>query len=127
MTVYPIAGLVCLEMFGIANDVQDFLNNSMTSWKLELNISGEKLGEDDFRRGTFQGDSLSQLLFALSMVPLTWLFRRAKAGYKWGIVCQNQEPNRFPGVDGAYIQWGHWYVVWNKEVWNTYHIERKSN
>ena len=57
MTVYPIAGLVCLEMFGIANDDQDFLNNSMTSWKLELNISGEKLGEDDIRGGTFQGDN----------------------------------------------------------------------
>ena len=57
MTVYPTAGLVCLEMYGIANDVQDFLNNSMTSWKLELNISGEKLGEDNIRGGTFQGHS----------------------------------------------------------------------
>ena len=57
MTVYPIAGLVCIGMFGIANDAQDFLNNSMTSWKLELNISGEKFGEDDIRGGTFQGDS----------------------------------------------------------------------
>ena len=27
----------CLEMFGISNGVQDFLNNSMKSWKLELN------------------------------------------------------------------------------------------
>ena len=33
----------CLEMFGIANNVQDFLNNSMKSWKLKLNASGEKL------------------------------------------------------------------------------------
>ena len=24
----------CLEMFAIANNVQDFLNNSMKSWKL---------------------------------------------------------------------------------------------
>ena len=28
---------VCLEMFGIANNVQDFSNNSTKSWKLELN------------------------------------------------------------------------------------------
>ena len=27
----------CLEMFGIANNVKDFLKNSMKSWKLELN------------------------------------------------------------------------------------------
>ena len=73
----------CLEMFGIANNVQDFLNNSMKSWKLELNASGKTLGEVDIRRGIFQGDSLSPLLFVLCMVPLTWFLRRAKAGYEW--------------------------------------------
>ena len=31
----------CLEMIGIANNVPDFLNNSMKSWKLELNASGK--------------------------------------------------------------------------------------
>ena len=51
----------CLEMFGIANNAEDFLNNSMKSWKLELNASGEKLEEVDKRRGIFQSDSLSPL------------------------------------------------------------------
>ena len=54
-----------LEMFGIASNVQDFLNNSMKSWKLELNASGKTLGEIYIRRGIFQGDSLSQLWFVL--------------------------------------------------------------
>ena len=58
MTWYPSWISECLEMFGIANNVQDFLNNSMKSWKLELNASGEILGEVDIRRGIFQGDSL---------------------------------------------------------------------
>ena len=71
-----------LEMFGIANNVQDFLNNSMKSWKLELNASGKT--EVDIKRGIFQGDSLSPLLFAFCIAPLTWLLRRAKAGYEWG-------------------------------------------
>ena len=69
-------------MFGIVNTVQDFLNNSMKSWKLELNASGKTLGEVDIRRGIFQGDSLSPL-FVMCTVPLTWLLRRAKAGYEW--------------------------------------------
>ena len=73
----------CLEMFGIANNVQDFLNSSMKSWKLELNASGKTSVEVDIRRGIFQGNNLSPL-FVLRMVPLTWLLRRAKAGYEWG-------------------------------------------
>ena len=64
--------------------IKDVLNNSMKSWKLELNSSGKTLGEVGIKRGIFQGDSLSQLLFVLCMVPLTWFLRRAKAGYKWG-------------------------------------------
>ena len=70
-------------MFVIANNVQDFLNNSMKPWELELNSSGKTL-EVDTRKGTFQGDSLSPLLFVLCMVPLTWLLRRARTGYEWG-------------------------------------------
>ena len=72
----------CLEIFGTANNVQNFLNNSMKSWKLELNTFGGKLGEVDIRRGIFQDDSLSPLFLALCMVPLIWLLRRAKAGYE---------------------------------------------
>ena len=71
-------------MFGIANNVQDFLNNDMKSWKLELNASGETLKEVDVRRGIFQGNSLCPFLFALCMAPLIRLLRRAKAGYEWG-------------------------------------------
>ena len=71
-----------LEIFGIAHNVQDFLNNSMKSWKLELNASGKTSGEIDIRRGIRRGNCLSPL-FVLSMVPLTWLSRRTKAGFEW--------------------------------------------
>ena len=43
----------CLEMFGIANNVQDFLNNSMKSWKLELNKSGGNIKEKLISGGGF--------------------------------------------------------------------------
>ena len=49
-----------------------------------MNASGKTLGQVDIRKGIFQGDSLSPLLFVLCIVPLTWLLKRAKAGYEWG-------------------------------------------
>ncbi|XP_068684755.1 uncharacterized protein [Montipora foliosa] len=53
----------CLEMFGIAENVKKFLIDSMKTWKTELTSSGESLGVIHIRRGIFQGDSLSPLLF----------------------------------------------------------------
>ena len=42
------------------------------------------LGEVKVKRGTFQGDSLSPLLFVLSLIPMTFILRRVKAGYELG-------------------------------------------
>ena len=42
------------------------------------------MGVVNTKRGIFQGDSLSPLLFLLCMVPLSLVLRRSKAGYKWG-------------------------------------------
>ena len=49
---------------------------------MKLNAPGKTIGEVDIRRRIFQGDSSSSL-FVLWMVPLTWLLKRAKAGYGW--------------------------------------------
>ena len=65
--------LECMEMFGIAENVRKFLADSMNSWKMKLISSGEYLGTVNIRRGIFQGDSLSPLLFVISMIPLTLL------------------------------------------------------
>ena len=35
----------------------------------------------NIRRGIFQGDSLSPLLFVIAMIPITSLLRQHKAGY----------------------------------------------
>ena len=51
----------------------------MKPWKSEVNASGKT--EVNIKRGIFQDDSLSPLLFGVYMAPLTWLLRKAKAGY----------------------------------------------
>ena len=56
----------------------------MEQWTLSLTSNGEDLGEVNVKRGIFQGDSLSPLLFVLSMVPLSLILRKVNAYYEWG-------------------------------------------
>ena len=51
---------------------EDFLAESMKSWRVELISGEENLGEVKIRRGIFQGDSLSPML-VLCLLPLTLL------------------------------------------------------
>ena len=71
-------------MFGIAGNVREFLQRSMVQWKLSLTSNGEELGDVNVKRGIFQGDSLSPLLFVLSMIPLSSLLRKVNVFYEWG-------------------------------------------
>ena len=56
----------------------------MKGWRTELSSGGVRLGDVNIRRGMFQGDSLSPLLFVLSLIPLTLVLRKVKAGYDLG-------------------------------------------
>ena len=56
----------------------------MVKWKTELTSCGEKLGLVDIRRGIFQGDSQSPLIFVVCMVPLTKILQNAKPRYILG-------------------------------------------
>ena len=56
----------------------------MANWQTELTSSGESLAEVNIRRGIFQGDSLSPLLFVICMIPLTHALCKAKAKYTLG-------------------------------------------
>ena len=56
----------------------------MKHWKLTLTANGENLGDVKVKRGFFQDDCLSPLLFVLCMIPLSLVLRKAKAYYEWG-------------------------------------------
>ena len=55
-----------LELARVAKNVVEFMLRSMKSWNVELMSCGAFLGKVNIRRGIFQGDSLTPLLF----VPL---------------------------------------------------------
>ena len=74
----------CMEMFGIAVNLRTFLQKSMQQWRLLLTSNGEDLGGVTVKRGMFQRDSLSPLLFVLSLVPLSLILQKINACYKWG-------------------------------------------
>ena len=73
-----------LKMAQVAENIITFLQKSMVNWKTELTSCGEKLGLVDIRRGIFQGDSLSPLIFAVCMVPLIKILQIVKPGYILG-------------------------------------------
>ena len=76
-----------LEILGkgkVAGNVEGLLRRSMADWKTLLTSNGERLGEVDIKRGIFQGDSLSPLLFIIIMIPLSIIIRREVLGYAFG-------------------------------------------
>ena len=73
-----------LRMAQVAESITTFLHKSLVNWKTELRSCGETLGLVDVRRGIFQGDSLSPLILAVCMVPLTKILQNVKAGYTLG-------------------------------------------
>ena len=63
-----------------------FLRKTMNEWKtlLHLNHEDGQIKTDHFsiNTGIFQGDSLSGLLFILSLLPLSWLLNTSNIGYR---------------------------------------------
>ena len=73
----------CMGIYGIADNIRTFISTSMASWKTKLTANGTDLGDVRIRRGIFQGDSLSPLLFVTCMIPLTHILKQCKDGYEF--------------------------------------------
>ena len=55
----------------------------MTDWKTLLISKDINLGKVNINQGIFQGDSLSPLLFIISLIPLILVLRRMKQGHSF--------------------------------------------
>ena len=60
----------CLDLFEVAENIKSLLVNSIEKWKVMLCSGNSELGEVKIKRGIFQGDSLSPLVFVLALIPL---------------------------------------------------------
>ena len=61
----------CFYSLGLNKKLITFLQSTMKNWRVELTCNNEKLGEVEIKKGIFQRDSLSPLLFVITLIPLT--------------------------------------------------------
>ena len=76
--------LESLQLVQVSENILEFVKGSMANWQTELASCGESLAKVNIRRGIFQCNSLSPLLFVICMIPLTHALNKAKARYTLG-------------------------------------------
>ena len=74
-----------LKLYKIDDTIIKWISAMIPQWKTMIYLpTAEGCILTDilfFKRGIFQGDSLSPLLFCLALIPITNILRRAKVGY----------------------------------------------
>ena len=73
--------ITTMGMVGLANNVIALIKQSMNKWKINFYADVKLLGSVLTRRGIFQGDSFSPLLFVIAFLPLTHILRETGMGY----------------------------------------------
>jgi hypothetical protein len=71
-----------MELAGVADNTINFLSKTMKEWKTTIFLNKDMIGNINVKRGIFQGDSLSPLLFIIALRPLSLMLRSEDRGYK---------------------------------------------
>ena len=71
-----------LHHFGVHTSIIKFLEVAMNLWSTTLTVNGVPLGDVLIKRGIFQGDSLSPLLFVMCLAPLSAILENTQKGYR---------------------------------------------
>ena len=72
-----------LELVGTAKNIVNLLKETMKNWKTNLICSNTNLGALRVTCGIFQSDSLSPLLFLVSLLLFTLVLCQVKQGYSF--------------------------------------------
>ena len=77
----------CLDIYKISPPIKEFLKSQMQKWTMNITLrhtNGEiYLPDVKVRRGIFQGDSLSPLLFCIAIDPLSKLIKKESIRYSF--------------------------------------------
>ncbi|KAI5731018.1 hypothetical protein M8J77_003330 [Diaphorina citri] len=83
--------LTSLKIYKINAKTRDLLKSLMESWKTKILVQTNQgrieTEEIYIRKGIFQGDALSPLLFCIALIPLSTMLNNSRIGYK----LRNQE------------------------------------
>ena len=71
----------CLKMYKVLDEVMNFTEKTMKTWREELTTRGKSLVEAKFQRGIFSRDVLSSLQFGIAMMPFNHIFRKCTGTY----------------------------------------------
>ena len=69
-------------MYEISDEVKNFIKETKKNWREELTAGGKSLAAVKIQIGIFQEDTLSPLLFVITMMPLSHILRKCTESYK---------------------------------------------
>ena len=74
--------LGCLKMYKITNQILQFIEKTIQTWRVKFIAGGKCLEQVRTQRGIFQRDAKPPLLFVIAMMPLNHILRKCTAGFK---------------------------------------------
>ena len=79
-----------MKMVGIADNIMNLFENGKEKWRTELITCNETLGEVDIKRGIFQDNYFSPLLFLVVLILVSVMLNETDLRY---VTRQNQKLN----------------------------------
>lgn len=61
----------CMDIYKVNQTIKEFIKRSMSKWETQLMCGKQEITKVKVKRGIFQGDSLSPLLFCMAINPLS--------------------------------------------------------